>query len=311
MDIYVSIVTPTYNRAGTLARLFDSLVNQTNLNFEWIVSDDGSEDGTRELINKLISISPFKIQYLYKDNGGPHTARNLAIQNSNGQFIFFVDSDDILLPNAISRGIEIWDSLGDDRINYWAVYGRGRYSGGELVGELLPDRFNLFPKAKKRYLWRTKYKFDGIAIARADILKENPWPEPEGLKFIVESMLYNELHVKYECLYVNDVFMVYYQDQHDHLTQSSVSWESSFSSYIYYLDLSNRIFKMDKTFKLHEKFKYQCKLLYTAYKLGKSSRDIYHDVTNRITGIYLMAVYPLFCLIWKAMRLKQLENQGN
>ena len=70
----ITIMTPTYNRAYVLPRLYDSLCQQTRQDFEWLVIDDGSTDGTAELIFDYRVKSDFSINYFYKENGGKHRA---------------------------------------------------------------------------------------------------------------------------------------------------------------------------------------------------------------------------------------------
>ena len=66
----LTVFTPTYNRAYTLGRLYESLCRQSNKNFEWLVVDDGSKDGTEELIKSWQSEEKISIRYIYQENGG-------------------------------------------------------------------------------------------------------------------------------------------------------------------------------------------------------------------------------------------------
>ena len=68
----VTVLTPTFNRGGRLQSLWDSLQKQTVKDFEWLVVDDGSTDGTKDLITQLQEKSDFPIRYIYKSNGGKH-----------------------------------------------------------------------------------------------------------------------------------------------------------------------------------------------------------------------------------------------
>ncbi len=88
---FLSVIIPTYNRKGFLKEALISVLNQKNVNLEIIVVDDGSTDGTRE------EIKNFPIRYFYKERGGPASARNLGIKKAKGNFIAFLDSDDLWL----------------------------------------------------------------------------------------------------------------------------------------------------------------------------------------------------------------------
>lgn len=93
----VSVVTPTYNRAYCLAQALDSALNQTHKAVEVIVIDDGSTDGTAELIQNRYGADP-RVRYLRQENGGVTVARNHALQVASGDYIAFLDSDDVWKP---------------------------------------------------------------------------------------------------------------------------------------------------------------------------------------------------------------------
>ena len=76
----ITILTPTYNRGNIIKNAYESLVKQTNKNFEWLVIDDGSTDNTEELIRQLQKkCTLFPIRYFKKENGGKHTAINTGV----------------------------------------------------------------------------------------------------------------------------------------------------------------------------------------------------------------------------------------
>src|SRR5579863_7279546 len=93
----VSIIIPTFNRAYCIRHTVDSVVAQTHANWEVLIVDDGSTDGTRELIASTYSHDP-RIRYLYQPNAGVSHARNTGIAESHGEFVAFLDSDDVWKP---------------------------------------------------------------------------------------------------------------------------------------------------------------------------------------------------------------------
>ena len=97
MDELVSVIIPTYNREDTICRAIDSVLNQTYTNIEVIVIDDGSADGTLDILEKYGD----KIRFWMQSHKGANAARNRGIQEANGKYIAFQDSDDEWFPEKI------------------------------------------------------------------------------------------------------------------------------------------------------------------------------------------------------------------
>ena len=111
-----AVVTPTYNRARFLLRLYESIKKQTfSYNeFAWIVVDDGSTDDTRTVMDSLAKSSPFEMIYLYKPNGGKHTAWKFAVdylKDSDFEYFISIDSDDELTPDALEVFYQNWKHI--------------------------------------------------------------------------------------------------------------------------------------------------------------------------------------------------------
>lgn len=92
----ITVLTPTYNRGGSIQKLYTSLDNQSIKDFEWLIVDDGSLDDTAQVVRKVQKSADFRIRYIYKENGGKHTALNEGIKNIESDLTFIVDSDDWL-----------------------------------------------------------------------------------------------------------------------------------------------------------------------------------------------------------------------
>jgi len=101
----VSVIIPAYNAEGYIADTLQSVFEQTYSNYEVIVVDDGSEDGTLPLLE---SYTP-RITVFSKPNGGPASARNVAIRHSDGEFIAFLDSDDLWHRNKLEEQIRFME----------------------------------------------------------------------------------------------------------------------------------------------------------------------------------------------------------
>lgn len=107
MKITVSIIVPSYNAAITIPETLDSILALEDQDFEAIIIDDGSTDNTREIISPYLR-NP-KIKYFHQQNKGLAGARNTGIKNSQGNYLVFLDADDIILPNKLNIQKEYLD----------------------------------------------------------------------------------------------------------------------------------------------------------------------------------------------------------
>ncbi|MGC1445756.1 MAG: glycosyltransferase family A protein, partial [Xanthobacteraceae bacterium] len=134
-----TIFTPTYNRAHTLHRCFDSLSAQTLRDFEWIVVDDGSTDGTEELVGKWLKTANFPMRYLRQNHLGKHFAFNKAVVEARGYFTSCLDSDDALTPDALETLAAVWSAVPEnERAGFCGVDGLCCDQHGQIVGERYP-----------------------------------------------------------------------------------------------------------------------------------------------------------------------------
>lgn len=109
-----SIIIPTFNRLSFLKEAVESVLNQTYRDFELIIVDDGSTDGTKEFAAGFGN----SIRYIYQENRGPSAARNLGIREAKGEFITFLDSDDLWLRQKLKTQIEFMKSHPDAVVCY-------------------------------------------------------------------------------------------------------------------------------------------------------------------------------------------------
>lgn len=154
----ITVFTPTFNRAYCLHKCYESMKRQTNKNFEWLIIDDGSTDGTKELVDGWIKENnDFTIRYIYKENGGMHTAYNTAYENIETELSINIDSDDYLTDDAIERILSFWEKNKGPEIG--GIYALDEFENGEIVGSPFPDDL------KKFQGWGYKtvfYESDGV-----------------------------------------------------------------------------------------------------------------------------------------------------
>ena len=104
--VNLSCIVPIYNSEKYLSKCLDSLTNQTMKNYEVILVDDGSTDNSKKIVDEYIKLYPDKFKYFYQKNMGQASARNLGLKKAEGEYIFFVDSDDYLELDACQKVYE-------------------------------------------------------------------------------------------------------------------------------------------------------------------------------------------------------------
>lgn len=144
----VSIIIPGYNRAEYIAETIESVLAQTYRNIEIIVVDDGSTDNTREIVAEYLP----KVQYIWQENSERGASRNHGLRLAKGEFISFLDSDDLWLPNKIEEDLEFLENssavgviytdicLVDAKGNYLKLIKRKGFRG-KVTEKLLEDNF--------------------------------------------------------------------------------------------------------------------------------------------------------------------------
>ena len=202
----LSIITPTYNRVGLLPRCYDSLRSQTSSDFEWIIIDDGSTDGTKDLVNEWIgdperSVS---ITYYWKQNGGKHTALNASHPYIHGKYVLILDSDDYLMPNAVETVCNTWNDFYTDKqigcISYYKSLENGTIVSKCIENRTISDHIS--------YRVNRTSGGDQCETIRAEYFKEYKFPVYPGENFISEGLLWMYLGYKYKTVYCNECIYI-------------------------------------------------------------------------------------------------------
>ncbi len=110
----ISIITPSFNRAGIVHETAESIFNQTNPNWEWVIVDDGSTDNSWEVLQSFVSRDD-RVKIFKRDRGpkGACTCRNIAVEKSTGDYVMFLDTDDLMAPFCIDQRLSAIEKAGD------------------------------------------------------------------------------------------------------------------------------------------------------------------------------------------------------
>lgn len=193
--IRLTVFTPAYNRAHTLPRTYESLCSQNCKDFCWLIIDDGSIDNTAQLVKGWMEKdNGFKIQYIYKENGGMHTAHNMAYENITTELNVCVDSDDCMAEDGVAKILKKWDEVKDS--GYAGIIGLDADMNGKIIGKS-------FPKSMKETTLMGYYAMGGAGdkklVYRTDIIKKYPpYPVFEGEKYVALAYKYRLIDQDYK-----------------------------------------------------------------------------------------------------------------
>ncbi|SHJ29001.1 glycosyltransferase family A protein [Pseudobutyrivibrio xylanivorans] len=228
MSVRISVITPTYNRAAVLGRVFESLMNQTNKEFEWIIIDDGSKDDTKTVVEGYVSKANFQIKYVYQDNNGKHIAINKGVELAIGEFIAIADSDDSFIPTAFEVMLDYWDRISPgERELYRGITCRCYDPDtGEKIGRSIKDGYEDYYGIDATYKYGLDFEMWGIN--RTDLMRKFPFPDIRrtdngGLSFFPEIVIWDNMGRNYKTRYIDDCLRAYYRDQENATTNKTGS----------------------------------------------------------------------------------------
>ena len=200
--VLLTVFTPAYNRAHTLPRTYESLREQDCKDFIWLIVDDGSTDGTADLVKSWQNEeNGFEIQYIYKENGGMHTAHNTAYANIHTELNVCIDSDDKMAPGAVGKIQRIWEQVKNK--GYAGLIALDSDFSGNLIGKGFPDGMQ---DTTLGGYYAAGGSGDKKLIYRTDVINSvSPYPVFSGEKYVGLVYKYTLVDQKYRLFVLNDI----------------------------------------------------------------------------------------------------------
>lgn len=200
--IRLTIFTPAYNRAHTLPRTYESLLQQDCKEFIWLIVDDGSQDNTADLVRQWQSKNNgFEIRYFFKENGGMHTAHNTAYENIDTELNTCIDSDDKLAPGAVRKIFEKWEQVRDQ--GYAGIIGLDADFDNHVIGKGFPDGMT---ESTVIGYYAAGGSGDKKLVYRTDIINQYPaYPVFEGEKYVSLSYKYRLIDQTYKMAVLDEI----------------------------------------------------------------------------------------------------------
>lgn len=262
-----TIVTPTFNRASLLSRVFDSLQEQTMKDFEWIIIDDGSTDHTKIVVDEFKMRASFRIIYLKTKNRGKVHALNHSMNYCKGFFYIVFDSDDWCDSNALEVYYDEWKKV-QNKNDFFALSALKRDQNNNLIG----NDYSKIDKYNCSYIDRANLEIKGDKwdCFVFDKIKDFRFPIESQDKYMAPSYLLYKLSECNKVIFINKVISTV-EYLPDGISANNISHrvKSAATTYKYYKDMleisqfSNKMYFRHKVnkyrFLLHSKQKIKFK----------------------------------------------------
>ena len=204
-----TIFTATYRGEHLLPALFDSLMRQTNKNFEWILVNDGSPDKTDEIVKEMMTKANFPFYYYKKEtNEGKTTAVNLAIRFAKGEMWFMIDHDDFLSDDAVEIINQYYPQIKDNTKLCAVTFLRHHHNGKPIGTQKNPDNIITDFCSYRTVL---KIKGDRAEVVKTDYFRKIcPIPTFENENNCLDGYIWLMLAKEYNTLFIANKKPIYY-----------------------------------------------------------------------------------------------------
>lgn len=200
----ITVFTPTYNRVEKLKNLYESLKNQTINDFEWLIIDDGSTDNTLEYLKSIKKEGKIKINFETQKNSGKHVSFNKGVELAKGNIFICVDSDDILIKNALEK-ITYYEKKYQEKKIAGFVFLKG-YSSNKAVTNRYKEKE--FIEDYNEYIINKGFKGDKCEVFYTEVLKKYSFPKLGTEKFLAEGFLWSEIGKKYKYVFIDEIIYI-------------------------------------------------------------------------------------------------------
>ena len=222
----ITVVTPTFNRAHTLQRAFDSLLNQTFKSFKWIIMDDGSTDQTEDVVRGFQAVSPFVIEYHYSPNQHKFHTVFEGIKKVETPYFTILDSDDSYPVDALEVLYKECEKI-ENQEEFISVMGLSGDEEGKVVGDKYPNgRFDV-SIFEMRYKYKVRGDKNGMFFTKTyqrELEKFDYSGIPKGI-YIPQSVFFNVYDSKgVKTRFINKIIRNYHKDENDEASVSNTRW---------------------------------------------------------------------------------------
>lgn len=201
----ISILTPAYNRGEKLNKLYTSLLvnNNSNVDIEWLVMDDGSTDKTKYIVTNFIKQNIINIKYYYQENKGKMAALNNLVRYATGDVIIECDSDDYFTVGAFDTIAKYIGKLQD---GIYALVFLKYDQNGNNMGNNFPE--NLHRSDMFSLYFRENVTGEKALVFNSYIRKQFEYKLEADEKFVTEARMYHQMDLEYDVICINEPIMI-------------------------------------------------------------------------------------------------------
>lgn len=293
----ISVIVPIYKTERYLQGCIDSILSQTFCDFELLLIDDGSPDNSGKLCDKYVS-KDSRVRVFHKKNGGVSSARNIGIENANGEWIYFLDSDDALYPNTFSillknicedvayvmAGYVIYNEVGEE-IYSISTKRTDVINARDAISQMFAPKDYLY----HGYLWNKLF--------RLDIIKRNNLRFAENIYFN-EDRLFNVLYLRNigdkKCIYMTEPVYKYIERSGSAMSTLKRGYNPKFATDLTAFISMLKVLKYDRDYKnmlLCKQLSYSSYIynVYLMKKFGSYTKDqdmlMYRELRQQLSFI--------------------------
>ena len=222
----ITIVTPTYNRAHTLPRVYESLKNQSFKDFKWIIMDDGSTDDTKVVVQSFQQDNLIDIEYFWNENQHKFITVFEGVKKVDSRYFMVVDSDDSYPENALQLLFDEVEKI-QNQDKFISVMGLSQYEDGSIVGHQYPNNGFDGSIFDMRYKYKVRGDKFGIFITKTyqNLLKDFDYSGYKGKGYIPQAVFFNTYDAAgVKTRFVNKIVRNYHLDDSDENSVSNTRW---------------------------------------------------------------------------------------
>ncbi|MFV0144773.1 glycosyltransferase [Empedobacter falsenii] len=225
-EVKITIITPSYNRAHTLPRVYDSLKNQTFKDFKWIIMDDGSTDNTKEIVEHFKTEGLLDIEYFWNENQHKFITVFEGIKKVTSPYFMIVDSDDSYPIDSLQLLFDEVEQI-QNQEEFISVMGLSQFEDGRIVGHEYPNNGFDGSIFDMRYKHKVRGDKFGIFITKTyqQLLINFDYSIYQGKGYIPQAVFFNTYDANgVKTRFVNKVVRNYHLDEADEHSVSNTRW---------------------------------------------------------------------------------------